>query len=294
MDTDKALDVAGKVVDFASDFGKFLDKVFGPMATEAGGMLGQQVRFWREMQLLKLNAKFDAELKRRGLSYADLTPLPLGQSVPLIEAASMEESDEVQEMWAGLLASSMDPTSDASFKKVFVALLKEIGPAEAALLDFLWKCRPYQSQINIANRVEIEKALNDLAEERWRRFPNKDQQSAIANLRRLGCALPVIPPPSLRGLLSKKQLGAGSSSWSGRGDTITTLDAEKFGSLMNWMLELVNQNSGAKAVAMPKAVPIMTAGGIKVGELRVPELGLALSPLGIDLMSACRGEFIDH
>lgn len=132
----------GKGIDAGSGLGKFFEKVFGPALEQLGGIAGDRVAFWRLLQARKLASRYDAVVKDRQIPEAELKALPLSQSVPLLEAASMEDSDEVQELWANLLASAMDMRSGVSMKKVYIAILKEIGPAEAALLQVLFQFGP--------------------------------------------------------------------------------------------------------------------------------------------------------
>ncbi len=88
------------------------------------------------MQARKLATRFEATVSARQIPEAELKTPPLSQSAPLLEPASMEESEEVQDLWA------MDMRSGVSIKKAYIAILKEIGLADATLLDVLFRFGP--------------------------------------------------------------------------------------------------------------------------------------------------------
>lgn len=286
VDPDKALEAAGKGIDLARDAGQFLDKIFGEPAREVGGLLSDQIRFWRAMRMLNLKQKFEDELGRRGLTYEDIRALPLGQSVPLIEAASMEDSDAVQDLWAGLLASASDPHSGITMKKVYTALLKEIGPCEAALLDLLWKF-PLDRQVRLDSKDALEAKYNDLAELSWRKHSEADRQSALGNLRRLGLIAPTQRPLDMSGLL--KQVRVPSERSLSRTSTITTVDQHKMQRLIQWIVDLSQESAGMREARLPETVDLHSNGFFHVETFGVPEFSLILTPLGIDLLTACHG-----
>ena len=52
--------------------------------------------------------------------------IPLNIGVPLIENATLEEDDDLQEVWARLLVNSGDASSGTELRRAFVSVLAEM------------------------------------------------------------------------------------------------------------------------------------------------------------------------
>lgn len=96
--------------------------------------------WWRLKQSVRL-----AEKAKKLLDDAGLAPnqVPLRTSIPLLEAASLEEDDELVDRWAALLANATGKTMDVP--PSFANVLREIEPAAARLLD-----KTYERYMNLA------------------------------------------------------------------------------------------------------------------------------------------------
>ena len=80
--------------------------IVGPVAHEIGTAISEQIKYWRLKNLINISEKFDRICEKKNLTPADLRPLSIAVGVPLLEKASNEEEDELQEMWANLMVSS--------------------------------------------------------------------------------------------------------------------------------------------------------------------------------------------
>lgn len=254
---------------------KFLETVFGPGSTALGELIRDRINFWRSMNMLNLADKLNVEIKKRGLDQKTLRRLPFGEAVPLIEAASFEDSEEVQHLWSGLLASALDPDSPTSVEKVFVALLKELGPAEASLLRLLWKYRWLHQSVTTIGDHQIDEIFEEL-ETSWRKFDQATRDSAIGNLRRLGCIQPHVTPPDVRGLITQAR-GVRMG-----GLAPTSINPAAMDRFIRWVVEQIGTNGGQMSSAVDKNAGFRTSKGIKP----LPEISLRLTPLGERLMAA--------
>ncbi len=77
---------------------------------------------------------------KRILDDAGIKPKPVPPKVlfPLLEYASLEDEDNLQSMWAALLASAADPSSSVTVVPSLVEVLKQLSPGEARLLSALY------------------------------------------------------------------------------------------------------------------------------------------------------------
>jgi hypothetical protein len=67
------------------------------------------------------------------------TDVPLKLLEPLIEAASLEENDELQDIWANLLAHVTDPRELITVSPIFPYILRDFGSKEVKFLDALYE-----------------------------------------------------------------------------------------------------------------------------------------------------------
>jgi hypothetical protein len=111
---------------------QLLDKLLGPAATEVGLGLGDSVKVWR----LKRQVRLLQEVKRLlDQSGKDINPIATRLFFPVLEAASIEDDDEMQTRWAALLAN--EATGVGSVHPSFIELLRQLAPTDARLLDRL-------------------------------------------------------------------------------------------------------------------------------------------------------------
>jgi hypothetical protein len=66
------------------------------------------------------------------------TDVPLRVLQPLIEAASLEENTELQDIWANLLAHATDPRELTQVRAMFPAILRDLGHRDVQFLDALY------------------------------------------------------------------------------------------------------------------------------------------------------------
>jgi len=109
--------------------------LFGPAADEAGLMLKDHVRVFRARRQLRLYVRTSEILKKTGL-----TPehVPLKLLFPIVENASVEESDDLQDRWANLLAHAADPAEAHTVSIAFPTILRELTPRQAKFLDAIY------------------------------------------------------------------------------------------------------------------------------------------------------------
>lgn len=106
------------------------------IAENALGLLGGD---WLSEKRARNREKLKARTReinaKRGVSPDD-DPSP-SVVIPLLSAAQDESREEVLEFWAQLLASAMDPDRQASYRREFVGIVKELEPADAIILPMI-------------------------------------------------------------------------------------------------------------------------------------------------------------
>lgn len=107
--------------------------ILGPAADELGQRFGDRVRLYRYGRSLDMLKKAEKMAKDAGF-----TPkaVPIKLLFPLLEGASFEENEDLHTMWAALLANAASPENAGKVEASFIAILKQISPEEARLLNW--------------------------------------------------------------------------------------------------------------------------------------------------------------
>jgi hypothetical protein len=109
---------------------KLVDQLLGPAATEIGLSLGDSLKVWRAKRRIHLFQKVQRFVNQSG---ADIKPVATRLFFPILEAASIEDDDEMQTRWAALLAN--EALATGSVHPSFIDILKQLAPEDARLLD---------------------------------------------------------------------------------------------------------------------------------------------------------------
>ena len=133
-------ETTGKAIDLIASAAPFLGRVLGTPVESAVGIVSDRLQYYRLEKFLDLMETAEASLKRRGIT--DLRSIPAKIALPLLEAATVEEDDDLHAIWARLLANALDPSKPAP-KKMYVDLVSLLEPIDAKIFQFLgnqkWK-----------------------------------------------------------------------------------------------------------------------------------------------------------
>lgn len=179
-------ETGGKALDTVNNLGGFFSRIFGPALEEAGGMLHDFVRFHRSVRLIRLQQRYEEMRAAAGLTMTK--PLDLKVALPLLEAASIETNDDLQDMFARLLVNGTNSNSGIEIKRAYVSILQDFTPLEARLLVAL--CNAPKSEKGIRTAALPDRYLNDKKEDEPAEEPPLDVALALSNLARLGCVEP--------------------------------------------------------------------------------------------------------
>lgn len=142
-DTDRSLDVFGikPVADAAKILveggvkggGKFLSAVCMPAAEEYGLLWRDRVSQWRQTNAEKTLAKARDKVGDRMEGVLNAHPR---LALLAIQESSLSDDDDVQDMWAGLLASSCVSGNASEENLVFMNILKDLSPGQARMVNY--------------------------------------------------------------------------------------------------------------------------------------------------------------
>jgi len=126
---EKAIEEAAKTGGKALDI---LDKASPAIGTVYNWMIGDRVTAARERNLDSFQRKTRRIIEERNI--ADKQPLPESLALPLLEAAQGETREEIQDLYAALLANAMDPDFTNDVRPAFVETVKALEPFDAKIL----------------------------------------------------------------------------------------------------------------------------------------------------------------
>jgi len=175
---------ARKAIDASSRLGSFLNKVLGDAFQELGQSLHDWTKYYRYKNLLAIQDKVERIHRQRAIE-DKISPIPLRFAISLIESASLEDEETIQEMWSALIANSTDPTKTKSTRRVFINILSSLEPVDAKILNVLAKPSWRHYEGPRAGLDDVGYNLMELASHI--QAEQEDVKISLENLARLGC-----------------------------------------------------------------------------------------------------------
>ena len=126
-----------------SGIGSFLEKICMPVATEYGLFLQDKVKIWRADNIIKMLKKTKQILENQKILDNNIQAHPFLVS-KIIENSSWTTEDNIQNMWAGLLASSCTTEENDDSNLIFINILSQLTSMEAKLLNFICENSPLE------------------------------------------------------------------------------------------------------------------------------------------------------
>ena len=124
-----------KVAAASIPFTAIVKRMLGPAADELAEMWKDQVRLYRYERQVKCVEKAEKMAQEAGFTPQAVPPKIL---FPLLEGASFEDNEDLHTMWAALLANAASPGNAARVRPGFIAILKQMAPDEARLLNEIY------------------------------------------------------------------------------------------------------------------------------------------------------------
>ena len=113
--------------------GGFLREMFGTAPEDVVALLGGDwLKVRRAENLLRTIQRAHERLKKDGIK-PEAASLSIG--LPILIAAADESREEIQDLWARLLAAAADPARSKSFRNAFIEVIKKMDPLDAAVLQ---------------------------------------------------------------------------------------------------------------------------------------------------------------
>ena len=118
----------------AGGLARYMGRVLGTVPHDAVGLvLGDPLHFVRTAIAAQYDALLDKILTRRNVKQTQ--PVSPSLAIPLLRGAYDESRPELQELWAALIASAMDPKRVGRVRLSFIETLRRFDPLDAMVLQ---------------------------------------------------------------------------------------------------------------------------------------------------------------
>jgi len=125
--------LAGQSVAAARALCGFIAEYIGGPLEQGGAIWTDKLRYRRWENQMVLVEKAKAFLVARGMTGPTRT-LELNLAIPLLEEASLADSESLQDRWATLLANAVDVTRP-EVRRAYVTILSELTSFDASILE---------------------------------------------------------------------------------------------------------------------------------------------------------------
>ncbi|MBX5063343.1 Abi-alpha family protein [Rhizobium lentis] len=165
----------------------FLQRLIAPVE-QGAGLLADYIKGRRLELAIKQEARIRELMRERGVS--SIKPMALSTAVPLIEAATLEEDDDMARMFANLIVSHISDSGDGYVPKQFTDTLRQMSPLEAAILKAMGSAPDRAvNESGMMYTASLPHSYLDAPGPKDKDVPepNRSISLALASLRQSGC-----------------------------------------------------------------------------------------------------------
>ena len=179
----------GKAIECADKMATFIARLTRGTLEEGFGIFEDKLKYMRwknQIRLIQRANEFVKEANPDGTT----RPLPLKYAIPLLQGASLEDDEYLQDLWARLLANSVIENG-IEVKRVYIDILERLSTLEGQIIETVYGSYPFEETQHkfllthkLPNAIVIQ---NDDSKEDPPYQDNPEIQLALVNLSRIGC-----------------------------------------------------------------------------------------------------------
>jgi hypothetical protein len=170
-----------KLADHSIELSKFIQNLTKEPLESISGIVNDRLIFWRfknQLSIMKKTKDILSDPEYKNFK----TAIPLKIAIPFLSEASLEDDDDLQNLWARLIANG----TQMNVKRIYGDILNRISAYEANILqriiladhDMINPVVTY----NLPNSAtQVEGGLSEYSD------PSDDVKNALMNLDQLGC-----------------------------------------------------------------------------------------------------------
>lgn len=180
------MSVEEKAMDIAEKAGGFIAPLIKGSLEEGIGIFEDKLKYARWERQVRLMERANQFMEEHGIWVEN--PIPLKLAIPLLEGASLEDNDDLQDRWAKLIINSVREDG-VELKRSYIDILERLSPLEAKILDKIYQLPFHEYRHSRIRTFELPERVSVLGEGEYREPPlvNEEVEIALVNLARLGC-----------------------------------------------------------------------------------------------------------
>lgn len=175
----------GTAIDAGREFGKFIAPYIRRPLEQAIGIFEDKLKYMRWERQVRLMVRSKDFLRELGLE-APTRAVPMKIVIPLLLAASLEDDDELQDVWARLLVNAGDADRKIEIRRLHISILEDLGTLEVQIINTVYSTVGERLWQGIWTH-ELPEALAAHGPKGDDHRPAPDVQLALGNLIRLQC-----------------------------------------------------------------------------------------------------------
>ena len=182
---------AGKGIDATREIGSFIAKYIGGPLEQGIGIFEDRLKFLRWERQIRLIRRVQEILDESGLK-APTQNVSMKILIPILQGATLEENDSLQDIWANLLVNAANASFGEEVRSSYISILEQLSPLDAQILNTLYSLPFNESQHNGILTAELPEIARISEEDRKENPlpPNDEVVICLSNLVRLGCLRP--------------------------------------------------------------------------------------------------------
>ena len=182
--TQEVAKVANHALGTTEKLCEFMSRFIRGSLDQVSGIFEDKLKYLRWERQIRFMDRANDLMAKRG-SQMSFRPISLNVAIPIFEAASLEEDNTLQELWARLLVNAADANSGAHVTRGFISILQDFGHMEAQLLQAIHDAPPRKG--GVPTKGLPDEYIEPEEEEVDTGLPTEPVQIGLWNLVRLGC-----------------------------------------------------------------------------------------------------------
>jgi hypothetical protein len=186
--TQEVAKTTGKAIDASREFGGFISRYISGSLEQGMGIFEDKLKYMRWERQIRLMQRASDYMASLGVD-APSKPIPLKFAVPLLEAASLEDDDYLQDLWAKLLVNSSIEGSPIDLNRSYIDILERLSHLEAKILSVIYALpeEEVRNKSILTGNLPESAEIEDEENKKDPVHPSEEVLFALANLERLGC-----------------------------------------------------------------------------------------------------------
>jgi len=176
----------GKGIDAGREFGGFISLFISGSLEQGMGILEDKLKYARWERQIRLIKRAKAFTKEMGIEKPDKV-IPLKLAGPFFQGATLEEDDDLQDLWAKLLVNVTCEKNGVELKRVYIDILEHLTPFDAQILSSIYslpfddiKCDGVITKMLPGKAFPNKKSEKDFE-------PSEEIKLSLASLSIIGC-----------------------------------------------------------------------------------------------------------